>query len=71
MNRVLLPFFQKSSGEKANLRILISILLSGLHFYTLQSKSENSIIYKLDFNNNEGIVEVERSIWKILNWSFH
>jgi len=71
MNRVLLLFFQKSSGEKANLRILISILLSGLHFYTLQSKSENSIFYKLDFNNNEGIVEVERSIWKILNWSFH
>lgn len=64
------PFSQVINDENLRLRTLISILLSGLHFYLLQSKSEKSIFNKIDFKSKEGIEQVEKSIWNILDWTF-
>ncbi|WP_312338145.1 hypothetical protein [Sphingobacterium sp.] len=64
------PFSQVINDENLRLRTLISILLSGLHFYLLQSKSESSIFYNMDFNSKECIEQIEKSIWNILDWTF-
>ncbi len=64
------PFSQVINNENLRLRTLISVLLSGLHFYVLQSKSESSIFYNMDFNSKECIEQIEKSIWSILDWTF-
>lgn len=64
------PFSQTINDENLRLRTHISVLLSGLHFYVLQSKSECSIFYNMRFDSKECIEQIEKSIWNILDWTF-